>query len=112
MQPFIGLPKVLNQWERARTVLDYREAQDSPFARSLHQHLARSAIGVVQDDSTALLAIDWLAIQVVVADKGRSSLVCLQLFYASGLNFNLIFIPRILSLIGCFSILVHHIDCL
>ena len=82
------------------------------FGRLLHQQLARCAIGVAQDDSTALLAIDWLAIQVVVADKGRSSLVCLQLFYASGLNFNLIFIPRILSLIGCFSILVHHIDCL
>ena len=29
--PFIGLPKVLSQWERARTVLDYREAQDLFF---------------------------------------------------------------------------------
>ena len=80
------------------------------FGRSLHQHLARCAIGVAQDDRTALLAIDWLAIQVVVADNGRSSLVCLQLFYASALNYNPIFIPRPLGLIGFFSILVHHID--
>ena len=29
--PFIGLPKVLSQWERARTVLNYREAQDLFF---------------------------------------------------------------------------------
>ena len=82
------------------------------FWRLLHQHLARCAIGVAQDGRTALLAIDWFAIQVVVADNGRSSLVCLQLFYAGGLNYNLIFFPRILSLIGCFSILVDHIDCL
>ena len=80
------------------------------FGWLLHQHLARCAIGVAQDDRAALLAIDWLAIQVVVADNGRSSLVCLQLFYASGHNYNLIFFPRILSLIGFFSILVHHID--
>ena len=112
MQPFIGLPKVLNQWERARTVLDYREAQDSPFARSLHQHLARCAIGVAQDGCATLLAIDWFAIQIVVADNDRNSLVCLQLFYASALNYNPIFIPRPLGLIGFFSILVHHIDCL
>ena len=81
------------------------------FGRLLHQHLARCAIGVAQDGRAALLAIDWLAIQVVVADNGRSSLVCLQLFYASGLNYNLIFIPRPLGLIGFFSILGHHIDC-
>ena len=80
--------------------------------RLLHQHLARCAIGVAQDGYAALLAIDWLAIQVVVADNGRSSLVCLQLFYASALNYNPIFIPRLLGLIGFFSILVHHIDCL
>ena len=80
--------------------------------RLLHQHLARCAIGVAQDGRTALLAIDGLAIQVVVADNGRSSLICLQLFYAGGLNYNLIFIPRPLGLIGFFSILVHHIDCL
>ena len=82
------------------------------FGRLLHQHLARCAIGVAQDDRAALLAIDWLAIQVVVADNGRSSLVCLQLFFASALNYNPIFIPRPLGLIGFFSILVHHIDCL
>ena len=82
------------------------------FGRLLHQHFARCAIGVAQDGCAALLAIDGLAIQVVVADNGRSSLVCLQLFYASGLNCNLIIFPRILSLIGCFSILVDHIDCL
>ena len=29
--PYIGLPKVLSQWERARTVLNYREAQDLFF---------------------------------------------------------------------------------
>ena len=82
------------------------------FGWLLHQHLARCAIGVAQDGYAALLAIDWLAIQVVVADNGRSSLVCLQLFYASALNYNPIFIPRLLGLIGFFSILVHHIDCL
>ena len=82
------------------------------FGRLLHQHFARCAIGVAQDGRTALLAIDWYAIQVVVADNGRSSLVCLQLFFASALNYNLIFIPRPLGLIGLFSILVHHIDCL
>ena len=82
------------------------------FGWLLHQHLARCAIGIAQDGHTALLAIDWLAIQVVVADNGRSSLVCLQLFYASALNYNPIFIPRPLGLIGFFSILVHHIDCL
>ena len=60
----------------------------------------------------ALLAIDWLAIQVVVADNGGCCLICLQLFYASALNYNPIFIPRPLGLIGFFSILVHHIDCL
>ena len=31
VRPFIGLPKVLSQWERARTVLNYREAQDLFF---------------------------------------------------------------------------------
>ena len=82
------------------------------FGRLLHQHLARCAIGVAQDDRAALLAIDWFAIQVVVADNGRSSLVCLQLFFASALNYNLISIPRPLGLIGFFSIIVHHIDCL
>ena len=82
------------------------------FGWLLHQHLARCAIGVAQDGRAALLAIDWLAIQVVVADNGRSSLFCLQLFFASALNYNRIFIPRILSLIGFFSILAHHIDCL
>ena len=82
------------------------------FGRLLHQHLARYAIGVAQDGCAALLAIDWYAIQVVVADNDRSSLVCLQLFYACGHNYNLICVPRILSLIGFFSILVHHIDCL
>ena len=82
------------------------------FGRLLHQHLARCAIGVAQDGRTALLAIDWLAIQDVVADNGRSSLVCLQLFYACGLNYNLIFFPRKCSFIGFFSIFVHHIDCL
>ena len=81
------------------------------FGRLLHQHLARCAIGVAQDGCAALLAIDWFAIQIVVADNGRSSLVCLQLFYAS-VNYNPIFIPRPLGLIGFFSILVHHIDCL
>ena len=82
------------------------------FGWLLHQHLARCAIGVAQDDRAALLAIDWLAIQIVVADNGGSSLVCLQLFFASALNYNPIFIPRPLGLIGFFSILVHHIDCL
>ena len=81
------------------------------FGRLLHQHLARCAIGVAQDGRTTLLVIDWLAIQVVVADNGRSSLVCLQLFFACGLNYNPIFIPRPLGLIGFFSILGHHIDC-
>ena len=80
--------------------------------RLLHQHLARCAIGVAQDGRTTLLVIDWLAIQVVVADNGRSSLVCLQLFYASALNCNRIVVPIPLGLIGSFSILVHHIDCL
>ena len=82
------------------------------FGRLLHQHLARCAIGVAQDGRAALLAIDWFAIQVVVADNGRSSLFCLQLFFASALNYNRIAFPRLLSLIGCFSILGHHIDCL
>ena len=82
------------------------------FGRLLHQHLARCAIGVAQDGCAVLLAIDWFAIQVVVANNGRSSLVCLKLFYASALNYNPIFIPRPLGLIGFFSILVHHIDCL
>lgn len=80
------------------------------FGRLLHQHLARCAIGVAQDGRAALLAIDWLAIQVVVADNGGSSLVCLELFYACGHNYNRILVPRLLSLIGSFSILVHHID--
>ena len=31
MLPFIGLPKVLSQWDRARTMLNYREAQDLFF---------------------------------------------------------------------------------
>ena len=82
------------------------------FGRLLHQHLARCAIGVAQDGCATLLAIDGLAIQVVVADNGRSSLVCLQLFYASALNYNPIFIPRPLGLIGFFSIFFGHIDCL
>ena len=82
------------------------------FGRLLHQHLARCAIGVSQDGCATLLAIDWFAIQIVVADNDRNSLVCLQLFYASALNYNPIFIPRPLGLIGFFSILVHHIDCL
>ena len=82
------------------------------FGRLLHQHLACCAIGVAQDGRATLLAIDGLAIQVVVADNGRSSLVCLELFYACALNYNPIFIPRPLGLIGFFSILVHHIDCL
>ena len=82
------------------------------FGRLLHQHLAHCAIGVAQDDRAALLAIDWYAIQVVVADNGRSSLVCLQLFYASALNYNRIVVPIPLGFIGFFSILVHHIDCL
>ena len=82
------------------------------FGRLLHQHLARCAIGVALDDRAPLLAIDWLAIQVVVADNGRSNLVCLELFYACGHNDNLIFEPRNSSFIGFFSILVHHIDCL
>ena len=82
------------------------------FGRLLHQHLARCAIGVAQDGCATLLAIDWLAIQVVVADNGGCCLICLQLFYASALNYNPIFIPRPLGLIGFFSILVHHIDCL
>ena len=82
------------------------------FGRLLHQHLARCAIGVAQDGCAALLAIDGLAIQVVVADNGRSSLVCLQLFYASALNYNHILIPIPLGLIGFFSILVGHIDSL
>ena len=82
------------------------------FGRLLHQHLARCAIGVAQDGRATLLAIDWLAIQVVVADNGGCYLICLELFYASGLNNNLIFFPRPLGLIGFFSILVHHIDCL
>ena len=82
------------------------------FGRLLHQHLARCAIGVAQDGCATLLAIDWLAIQVVVADNGRSSLVCLQLFYASALNYNRKVVPIPLGLIGFFSILVHHIDCL
>ena len=81
------------------------------FGRLLHQHLARCAIGVAQNDRTALLAIDGFAIQVVVAYNGRSSIVCLQFFYASGYDDNRILAPRLLSLIGCFSILVHHIDC-
>ena len=81
------------------------------FGQLLHQHLARCAIGVAQDGRATLLAIDWLAIQVVVADNDRSSLVCHQLFYASALNYNPIFIPRPLGLIGFFSILVGHIDC-
>ena len=80
--------------------------------RLLHQHLACCAIGVAQDGWAVLLAIDWFAIQIVVADNDRNSLVCLQLFYASALNYNPIFIPRPLGLIGFFSILVHHIDCL
>ena len=82
------------------------------FGRLLHQHLACCAIGVAQDGHTALLAIDWLAIQVLVADNGRSSLVCLQLFYASALNYNRKVVPIPLGLIDFFSILVHHIDCL
>ena len=82
------------------------------FGRLLHQHLARCAIGVAQDGCAALLAIDGLAIQVVVADNGGCSLVCLQFFYASGHDYNRIAFPRLLSLIGCFSILGHHIDCL
>ena len=80
------------------------------FGQLLHQHLARCAIGVAQDGCAAMFAVDWFAIQVVVADNGRSSLVCLELFYACGLNYNPIFIPRPLGLIGSFSILVHHID--
>ena len=82
------------------------------FGRLLHQHLARCAIRVAQDGCAALLAIDGLAIQVVVADNGGCSLVCLQFFYASGHDYNRIFVPRLLSLIGSFSILGHHIDCL
>ena len=82
------------------------------FGWLLHQHLARCAIRVAQDGYAALLAIDGLAIQVVVADNGGSSLVCLQLFYASALNYNRIFVPIPLGLIGFFSILGHHIDCL
>ena len=82
------------------------------FGRLLHQHLARCAIGVAQDDRAALLAIDWYAIQVVVADNGGCCLICFQLFYASGLNYNRIVVPIPLGLIGFFSILVHHIDCL
>ena len=82
------------------------------FGRLLHQHLARCAIGVAQNDRAMLLAIDGLAIQVVVADNGGCYLICLELFYASGLNYNLIFFPRPLGLIGFFSILGHHIDCL
>ena len=54
------------------------------FGRLLHRHLARCAIGVARDDRTALLAIDWSAIQVVVAYNGRSSLACLQFSYVSG----------------------------
>ena len=80
------------------------------FGRLLHQHLARCAIGVAQDGCAALLAIDALDIQVVVADNGRSRLVCLELFYASALNYNRIVAPIPLGLIGFFSILVHHID--
>ena len=80
------------------------------FGRLLHQHLAHCTIGVAQADRAALLAIDWFAIQVVVADNGRSSLFFLQLFYASALNYNLISIPRPLGLIGFFSIFVGHID--
>ena len=80
------------------------------FGWLLHQHLARCAIRVAQDGYAALLAIDGLAIQVVVADNGGSSLVCLQFLYASGHNYNRILVPRLLSLIGSFSILVHHID--
>ena len=34
-----------------------------------------------------------------------------SIFYASGHNHNLINIPRLLSLIGSLSILVHYIDC-
>ena len=82
------------------------------FGWLLHQYLARCAIGVAQDGRAALLAIDWYAIQVVVADNGRSSLVCLELFYACGHNYNLTFPPTECSFIGFFSILVDHIDCL
>ena len=82
------------------------------FGWLLHQHLARCAIGVAQDGCAALLAIDGLAIQVVVADNGGCCLICFQFFYASGHDYNRIVVPRLLSLIGCFSILGHHIDCL
>ena len=82
------------------------------LGRLLRQHLARRAIGVALDDCTALHPIDGFAIQVVVADNDRSGLVYLHFFNASGHNDNIIFIPRPLGLIGCFSILVHHIDCL
>ena len=58
------------------------------FGRLLHQHLARCAIGVAQDGCAALLAIDGLAIQVVVADNGGCYLICLQFFYASGHDYN------------------------
>ena len=44
------------------------------FGWLLHQHLARCAIGVAQDGRATLLAIDWLAIQVVVAEMAGAAL--------------------------------------
>ena len=84
---------------------------NSVLVLSLHQHLARSAIGVTHDDRVALFAVDSFAIQVVVADNGGGRLVCLHFFYAGGHNHNLIFAPRLLRLLGSLGILVHHIDC-
>ena len=82
------------------------------FGWLLHQHLARCTIGVAQDGCAALLAIDGFAIQVVVADNGGRCLICLQLFYTCGHDYNRIVFPRPFSFIGSFSILGHHIDCL
>ena len=92
--------------------LFFRAVTSAPFALSLHQQLARSAIGVAHDDRAALFAVDLFAIQVVVSDDGGCSLVCLHFFYAGGLhNDDLILAPRVFRSIGSLGILVHHIDC-
>ena len=38
--------------------LFFRAVTSAPFARSLHQHLAHSAIGVAHNDRAALFAVD------------------------------------------------------
>ena len=56
------------------------------FGRLLHQHLARCAIGVAQDGRAALLAIDWYAIQVVVAEMAGAVLSASSYFMPVGLT--------------------------